>query len=331
MPTSADFRSPSAVRIGTIVIVALVAVVLLGFTFTAWQSIRPGYVGIVFDKINHRVTTGALDPGWAFINPFTQAIQEYPVTIQTYQMVQSSDEGSVRGDDSIKVQSSEGQQINLDVVIQYQVEKSKANLLYTDWGGAPLKVVEDGVVRQYTRSQVPVVASRYTWEEITSGKRAEMTNEITAVLTSEFDRRHLTLVSFGIREVHLPPSLLSSLDQKIKAQQAAEQQKYMLEQAQVKAQQDVAQATGQANATVAEAEGSAKATLTKAEAQAKANDLLSKSITQPLIQYEQLQKWDGRLPLLTGSGPTPFVDIAALVRSAGAARATPPPAPEAAQ
>jgi regulator of protease activity HflC (stomatin/prohibitin superfamily) len=327
MATTVDFRPPTALRFGTIVIVALVAVVLLIIMFTAWRSIRPGYVGIVFDKINHRVTTGALDPGWAFINPFTEAIQEYPVTIQTYPMVENSDEGPVRGDDSIKVQSSEGQQINLDVVIQYQVEKSKANLLYTDWGGAPLPVVQDAVVRQYTRSQVPVIASRYTWEDINSGKRSEMINDITTTLTTEFDRRHLTLVSFGIREIHLPQSLQASLEQKIKAQQAAEQQKYLLQQAEVKADQDVAQAKGLANAAVAQAEGDAKATLTKAQAQAQANDLLSKSITAPLIQYEQLQRWDGRLPLLTGGGATPFIDVESLLRNAAATRAAATPAP----
>src|SRR3954452_6323998 len=121
--------SPPFARIITLVLVAIVAVFLLGLTFSAWRSIRPGFVGIVFDKANHNVTTGALDPGWAFINPFTQAIQEYPVTIQTYQMVQKGSEGQTRGDDSIKIQSNEGQQINLDVVIQYQVEKAKASQL----------------------------------------------------------------------------------------------------------------------------------------------------------------------------------------------------------
>ena len=100
--------------------------------------------------------------------------------------------------------------------------------MYLDWGGAPISVVESGVVRQYTRSQVPVVASKYTWEEITSTKRAEMVQDMIAILREEFDRRHLTLVSFGIREVHLPQALQRSLDQKIQAQQAAEQQKYQL-------------------------------------------------------------------------------------------------------
>lgn len=316
--TSSSYQPPPVTRILTLLIIGFVALVLLGLTFSAWRSIRPGFVGIVFDKANHNVTTGALDPGWAFINPFTQAIQEYPVTIQTYQMVQSSDEGQRRGDDSIKVQSNEGQQINLDVVIQYQVEKAKASQLYVDWGGAPIQAVEDGVVRQYTRSQVPVIAAQYGWEEITSTKRAEIATQASAVLRDEFEHRHLSLVSFGIREVHLPPPLQAALNQKIQAQQAAEQQKYLLTQAQVKAQQDLAQATGQANAVKAQAEGDAQATLTKAKAQAEANDLLARSVTPSLIQYEQLQRWDGRLPMFSGAAGTPLLDVS---------RLTQPPAP----
>ncbi len=181
-------------RLGTLIIIAVIAIVLLGLTVSAWRSIAPGYVGIVFDKANHNVTAGALEPGWAFINPFTQAIQQYPITIQTYSMVQKSAEGQTSGDDSIKVQSNEGQQLNLDIVIQYQVIKEEAGALYQDWGGADITTVQDQAVRQYTRSQVPVVASKYTWEEITSSKRAEIVNEISQVLTAELAKRHLRLI-----------------------------------------------------------------------------------------------------------------------------------------
>ncbi|HEX4084264.1 MAG TPA: prohibitin family protein [Chthoniobacteraceae bacterium] len=320
-----SYSAPTG-KLFTLVIAAVVLLALLVITFSAWRSIRPGYVGIVFDKANHRVTTGALNPGWAFINPFSEAIQEYPVTIQTYSMVQAEGEGSRPGDDSIKIQSDEGQQINLDVVIQYQVEQDQAAALYTDWGGAPIETVEDSVVRQYTRSQVPVVCAQYGWEEITSTKRGDIVQQITDVLTKEFERRHLNLVSFGIREVHLPEALQQALAQKIQAQQASEQQKYLLAQAEVKAQQDVAQATGQANAVKAQAEGDAQATLTKAKAQAAANDLLSKSITPALIQYEQLQRWDGRLPMFTNgasSGVMPLIDVSKLSMPAAAPAATP--------
>lgn len=305
--------SRAIARLGTLIVIAVIAIVLLGLTISAWRSISPGYVGIVFDKANHNVTAGALEPGWAFVNPFTQAIQEYPITIQTYSMVQKASEGQTSGDDSIKVQSNEGQQLNLDVVIQYQVIKEEAGQLYQDWGGADISNVQDLVVRQYSRSQVPVIASKYGWEEITSSKRGQIGTEVSQALTQEFSKRHLRLISFAIREVHLPESLQKALDQKIQAQQAAEQQKYQLQQAQVKAQQDVAEAEGHANALKAQAEGEAQATLTRAKAQAEANKQLSQSLTPELIRYQQMQRWDGKLPLFSGGGATPLIDATDLI------------------
>ena len=95
----------------------------------------------------------------------------------------------------------------------------------------------------------------------------------------------------------------------------------------MKADQDVAQATGQANAVKALAEGDAQAILTKAKAQAQANDLLAKSLTPPFIEYAGLQKWDGRLPLFTGGGGTPLIDVSRLMQKPNqpAAGASPTP------
>ncbi len=300
-------------RMGTLIVIGIIAVALLWLLTSAWRSISPGYVGIVFDKITHKVTARVIEPGWAFINPFSQSIREYPVTIQTYSMVQKGIEGQVGGDDSIKVQSSEGQQLNLDVVIQYQVNKQEAGALYEDWGGADIEIVEDRVVRQYTRSQVPVLAALYGWEEITASKRGELVDKITELLSTEFARRHLVMVSFGIREVHLPEALQDALTIKIQAQQQAEQQKYQLDQAKVKAEQDRVQAEGQANALKAQAGGEAEAIRIRAEAQAGANLLLAKSLTAELIRYQQLQRWDGRLPLFQGSGTTPLINMTDLI------------------
>ncbi len=302
--TTLPVRRPG--RLGVMVVIAGVVLALLWLLMASWRNIPPGFVGIVFDKANHKVTAGALEPGWAFINPFYKAIQEYPITIQTYSMIQKSSEGQAGGDESVKVQSNEGQQINLDVVIQFQVIKEEAGALYQDWGGAEIGIVEDRVVRQYTRSTVPVVASKYGWEEITSTKRDVINSEIAQALEIEFKKRHLRLISFAVREVHLPQSLQNALDQKIQAQQAAEQQRYQFEQAKVRAEQDVTEATGKGNAVKAQAEGEAQATLLRAKAQAEANELLAKSLTPELIRYQQLNRWDGKLPLLTGGGVPMF-------------------------
>jgi len=318
-PRSAPARR--AVRLLTLGIAALAAVAALGLVSASWRTIEPGYVGIVFDKVSRQVSARSLDPGWQFINPFTQSIQQYPVTIQTYSMVQAQGEGSQADDDSIKVQSSEGQQVNLDTVIQYQVIKAEAAQLFQDWGGAPIDIVEDRVVRQYTRSQVPLVASLYGWEDISATQREKISNQIAARLEGEFARRHLQLVSFGIREVHLPQQLQAALDQKIQAQQEAERQEYQLQQAKVKAEQDRVAAEGQANAVRAQAEGQADATRIQAEAQAEANRLLAQSLTPEVIRYQQLQRWDGKLPVFNGGGATPLIDATDIISSTVPARA----------
>ena len=138
-------------------------------------------------------------------------------------------------------------------------------------------------------------------------------DEISKGLDTEFAKRHMRLVSFAVREVHLPDSLQKALDAKIQAQQQAEQQKYQLAQAKVKAEQDVAQATGEANALKAQAEGEAQATLTRAKAQAEANRQLAQSLTPELIRYQQLQRWDGKLPVFSGGNATPLIDATSII------------------
>ena len=97
------------------------------------------------------------------------------------------------------------------------------------------------------------------------------------------------------------------------AEQQAEQQKYQLDQAKVRAEQDRVQAEGQANALKAQAGGEAEAIRIRAEAQAQANLLLAKSLTPELIRYQQLQRWDGRLPVFQGGGTTPLVNVSDLI------------------
>ncbi|NJN66973.1 MAG: prohibitin family protein [Chloroflexaceae bacterium] len=294
LPKTKTLRGKVAAQVSVLSVVAIIGVFLLALLVASWRTIQPGNVGIVFDKSVHRINETPLEPGWAFVNPFTQNIQEYPVTIQTYSMLYQG----VEGDDSIKVQSREGQQVNLDVVIQYRIRRDEVAALYLDWGGAGISVVEDRLVRQYTRSQVPAIAARYNWEEITSGKRDELSEQIWQALTEEFSRRHLELISFGIREVHLPASLQKALNNKIQAQQEAEQQKYQLDQEKVKAEQARVKAEGEANAM-----------RIRAEAEADSNNLLARSLTSDLIRYEQLKRWDGRLPTFFGGGAMPLMPL----------------------
>jgi prohibitin 1 len=81
-------------------------------------------------------------------------------------------------------------------------------------------------------------------------------------------------------------------------------------QAAISAQNRVAQVEAEARQKVAQATEEAEAVRTraKAEAEAEANRLLTQSLTPQLMEYRKLEKWDGKLPQVTG-GAIPMVQL----------------------
>ncbi len=102
---------------------------------------------------------------------------------------------------------------------------------------------------------------------------------------------------FTINELRPPAGVIEAINTKNVMQQQA-----------LTAQNELQKNTFQAQGDSIKAAGRAKAILAEAEAQAKANQLLSASITPTLVQYEQMKKWDGRLPTMTG-GATPLIQF----------------------
>ena len=172
-------------------------------------------------------------------------------------------------------------------------------------------------MRQVTRSALNDIASQYGWEEIYGEKRLEYTKKVSEALTERFGEKFVKFEALNLRGWHLPQNLQTVLEAKIGAQQAAEQQSFALKQAQIKAEQDKVTAEGEANALRARAQGEADATSIRAKAQAEANKLLSQSLTSDLIRYEQLQRWDGKLPLFNGGGATPLIDATSIISGTG--------------
>lgn len=288
---------------------------VLGLTtlMLAGQTIPPGYVGIAFNKATHTVTPDALQPGWYLINPFTTAMQRYPISLRTVIMTQASAEGAVAGDDALRVQSVDGQPLTIDVAVQYRVNPAEAGVLYADWGGASIEELDDRVIRQATRSIVPAVLSTTGWEAIVTD-RLTLTATIRQQLAVSLADHHLILEGVSLREIHLPAALQAHLDQKLAAQQAVEQQQYRLSQAEIQAQQAVVTAAGQAEAQRTLAGGDADALTVRAQADARANTLLTATLTADLLRLILIDRWTGTLPRQLGGpvrlriDPAPFLE-----------------------
>ena len=46
----------------------------------------------------------------------------------------------------------------------------------------------------------------------------------------------------------------------------------------------------------------------KAEAQAEANEILAASLSETILEYNKLEKWNGELPMVTGEAD-PFISL----------------------
>ena len=133
--------------------------------------------------------------------------------------------------------------------------------------------------------------------EVISAKRNDLQDNIQKSLSVEVEKMGFHLDKVNLGASHLPQSLEIQMQQKMAAQQQAQQAEYELQKQQMLAK-----------AEVAKAEGEAQAILVRAKAQAAANHLLQSSINQNIIQSKAIDKWDGTLPQVSG-GAVPFIDL----------------------
>jgi regulator of protease activity HflC (stomatin/prohibitin superfamily) len=275
----------------------LVLVVLLGI-FSSYSIITPGNTGVVFN-----VWTGSLrttPQGIVWRIPWITQVQSYPTALRTYTMVKRSGEGSSAGDDSIDLPTREGQHIRQDISITYNTTQEKAAEVFKSFRGADMEDIESTFIRRTMITVAQNTAGQMSLSEVISSRRNDLQDAIQKSLNTELEKMGFELDKVNLGASHLPESLEAQMQQKMAAQQQAQQAEYELEKQQMLAK-----------AAVAKAEGEAQAILVHAKAQSEANRLLQSTLTANLIQSKAIDKWDGVLPQVSG-GSTPFVDLRAL-------------------
>ena len=95
----------------------------------------------------------------------------------------------------------------------------------------------------------------------------------------------------------------TAIQQKSIAQQNADKQKIENEAAIAKAEADK-------QVAITNAEAEAQKTSIAADAQAEANRKIAESLSDTLIEYQKIQKWDGKLPTVSGGNALVSIDPA---------------------
>jgi regulator of protease activity HflC (stomatin/prohibitin superfamily) len=272
-----------------IAISSVIGIPLFVLWLLCFKMISPGYVGVVVDFLgdNKGVESKELRVGIHWIAPW-RVVYQFPIFEQN-----DTWEGEYNG---FNFQTSEGMAVSADIGITYHLRPESIPLIFQRYRRG-MDEITHTFIRNYIRDAINKSASRTRIEDLYSGKESffedveKQVKEDLSPIGIELSRIYL------IGRFHFPQNVIAALNAKIEAVQRAQQRENELREAEAEAKKQIAKA-----------EGSARCALLQAEAEAKANDVLSKSVTAELIQWQAVQKWDGKLPSVTSS-TVPFINL----------------------
>jgi regulator of protease activity HflC (stomatin/prohibitin superfamily) len=211
--------------------------ILVGALSSSVRQVDAGYVGVkaLFGKVQNET----MSSGLSMINPL-MSVTDIDIRTQNYTMSGVHDEGIKSGDDAIKVLTADGLEVTIDLSVLYRVNPVEAPNLLREIGIN----FEDKIVRPITRTRIRDNSVYYDAVALYSTKRDEFQSRIFKTIETDFKQRGLILENLLVRNITLPASVKSTIEQKINAEQEAQKMQFVLQKEKQEAERKRVEAQG---------------------------------------------------------------------------------------
>jgi len=268
-------------RVGKSISIVLIA---LGIMNSCVKQIDAGEIGvkILFGSIQKDVMLSGLH----FINPLLD-VKKLDVKTQNYTMSGVHDEGDKAGDDAIKVLTSDGLEVTIDLTVLFRVVSIDAPRLLGETGAD----YRDKIVRPITRTKIRDNAVYYQAVDLFGAKRDEFQQRIYKTIEDDFKKRGLMLEQLLVRNITLPNSVKASIESKINAEQDAKKMEFVLQKEKQEAERKRVEAQGIADY----------------------QKIINTGLTNQQLQYEQIKAMQAlslspnAKVIVMGKGNTPLI------------------------
>lgn len=197
------------------------------------------------------------------------------------------------------------QTVTTSLALNFHIDPSRIATIYRNVGTEYNSRIIDPAVQESLKT----VTAKYTAEELIKS-RAQVKAEVEQDITSRLKAYDIIVEPAGlsITNFDFSPEFNHAIEAKQVAQQEAEKQKYVLQQAELQKQTAIAKAQGTAEAAKLNAES------------------LKVQGAGLVIAREWIEKWDGKLPSVYGSGAGGgmMFDIGSLMKENGLPSASKP-------
>lgn len=261
----------------TVIVVALFFAII-----SLLVMIPPGHVGVVVNMFgaDKGVEDKELHVGAHLIAPW-KIVYKFPVFEQNHSW-----------DDKKKFtfQTSEGLVVEAEVGITFHLQPDKIHILFAKYRRG-MDEITDVFIRNFTRDAINKCASKLKIEDLYGTAKEKFMEDIQALVRHDLNGLGISIERiYLVGNLHFPETVVKALNAKIEAVQRAQQRENELRESEAEAKKQMAKAHGEAESA-----------LIRAKAQAESNQIVSQSLTQELIQWQAVQKWNGELPTALGN------------------------------
>lgn len=250
-----------------------VIILLIIARFLFLTSIPVNHVAIKYNKITGEISEEAVTPGWKFKKPFVD--EYFPVGVYTHalHLKPSVDVDGNKFDDTIVVQTHDGQWIRVEAEVLYRITKEYAVNFFTSF-----RTIEN------LRSKMPSIVQRalervssdYDIVEILGEKRKEVQLAMEQSLKEELNKYNIGLEGFTLIDTDAGDAIEKAIADEAVAQQEIKTTKQKQENAKIENQTRLEKAKTDAEEEKIKAKGIADA-----------NKTLSESITPEILKMEE--------------------------------------------
>ncbi|MBC8079143.1 MAG: prohibitin family protein [Gorillibacterium sp.] len=265
-------------------IAALLVIIVL---FNSFTVVEYGHVGI--RKTLGKMSTEVMPEGLHIQVPFVQNI--IPMNIQV-----------MKSEADAAASSRDMQITRTHIAVNYKVDPNGAYKLLNTVGPGYANVVISPAIQEVLKA----VTAQFSAEELIT-KRTTVAQEVHDGLAERLGHYHILITDISIVNFEFDDAFNASIEAKQIASQRAMQAENDLKRIEIEAKQ----------------------TITQAKAEAESLRLKKMEVTNELVQLKQievqekaLEKWDGKLPLVTG-GATPFIDLDSLTHNSSSGSSAP--------
>ncbi len=244
--------------------IGIVAALAIIVILNCFTIVEAGHTGVVVTL--GKVKEGVLQEGIHFKIPFIQQIVKI-------------DNRIVKLEVETEAFSKDLQTVETVLAINYRVDTSKSYSIYKNIGANYETVLVTPAVNEVLKA----ITAKYTAEESVTN-RVLISDGLVSGLNNKLNEIGLYVTDVNIINFEFSEAFITAIEEK-----------------QV-AQQKLLKSETEKQTAIINAQANAETVRINAEAQAQANKILNESLSDRVIEYNKVQKWNGILPKVTGNG-----------------------------